>query len=139
VDTNKLHAVVAVVRAELEEQQVLSLMASATSALQTSITEPTPERATAFETAHATLLEALDACASNTFPPSLLHILGAIGGTNNTGTGLAAEIEASLEAHGVTPAAAVQQLTAMRQRVADFSKTLTTLADAFETLAISSR
>jgi len=136
MNAERLHAVAQTVLGDFEALNILNLLQNVDSTLASSISQPTPQNAEAFQQALKALEEALAKCESNSFVPSHERILEAIGGADKVGVGLDLQLHAILEEEQITPASALTRIQKHRQEVVAFHQRLTQLVACFEALKV---
>ncbi|MEE9542532.1 MAG: hypothetical protein V3V95_01970, partial [Thermodesulfobacteriota bacterium] len=92
MNLGRFHAAVWALKLEIEEYEIKALFAKLESSLSQSVSQPTPETATAFKTTFDELTTVLEHVPSNDATPSRRRIFRELDAENKIGCGLLARI-----------------------------------------------
>jgi len=130
------HGALESIKQEYEYNGIVELLSGLQISLKQSISQPTPESATAFKENYTEISRILSSCKSNYATPTRRMIYDEIKATPNIGVGLLTKIKNIISANQVVPANALTEISVLAQELTTFITSINNIIHEFESLEI---
>lgn len=139
MNVERLHAIAAELRRDIDQTATLSTLQNLVSSLSNQINQPQVPQYQQQTSQHLSeLIEALDNASINNFSPTWKQVLDELGATDLTGANLGAQIEEIFSKNQITPSVAQQELQTLLNELQQLSSAVDQLLAGFRTLKIGS-